>query len=111
MFSALLVPVCGGGAFLTGYLTRYFQSRRRKELNATIQTATASGQDRHQQMRLLVPRRIDVLKVDETSQVFFRLEVDDFVTYTVPIGPRLVAALIEGLQRAQRAFPASPVRH
>lgn len=55
--------------------------------------------------RLLVPRRIDVFKDDKTPDIFLRMEVNDALTVVVPIGPRLAAGLIEGIDRALRAAP------
>lgn len=51
---------------------------------------------------LMIPRRIDVIKNHQTPDTFLRMEVDDATTYMVPIGPKLVAALIKGLERSQR---------
>ncbi|MBR0752733.1 hypothetical protein JQ604_11105 [Bradyrhizobium jicamae] len=55
--------------------------------------------------RLLVPRRIDVFKDDKTPDIFLKMEVNDTLTVVVPIGPRLAAGLIEGIDRALRAVP------
>ena len=51
---------------------------------------------------VLVPRRVDVIKDGKSADTILRMEVDSDLVL-VPIGPKLVAALIEGLQRAQQA--------
>jgi hypothetical protein len=58
----------------------------------------------------LVPRRIDVIKDDRSPDSFFRMEIDDANVVVVPIGPRLVSALIEALERTQRAAQATPTK-
>lgn len=56
-------------------------------------------------LKMLVPRRIDVLKDDSNPDTYLRMEVDDTTTYVVPIGPSLVATLIEALERTKRVLP------
>ena len=56
---------------------------------------------------LLVPRRIDVVKDEKTVDTILRMEVDNDLIM-VPIGPKLVATLIEGLQRAQQIVTETP---
>lgn len=51
---------------------------------------------------VLVPRRVDVIKNEKSTDTMLRMEVDNDLIL-VPIGPKLVATLIEGLQRAQQA--------
>ena len=50
---------------------------------------------------VLVPRRVDVVKDGKTTDTILRMEVDNDLVL-VPIGPKLTATLIEGLQRAQQ---------
>jgi hypothetical protein len=58
---------------------------------------------------LLVPRRIDVVKDEKTVDTILRMEVDNDLIM-VPIGPKLVATLIEGLQRAQQVVTETPTK-
>lgn len=56
---------------------------------------------------MVVPRRIDVIRDDATVDTMLRLQFDDDVLL-VPIGPKLVATLIQGLQRAQLMVLEAP---
>lgn len=58
---------------------------------------------------LLVPRRIDVLKDEKTVDTILRMEVDNDLIM-VPIGPKLVSTLIEGLLRAQQVVTKMPTK-
>lgn len=58
----------------------------------------------------LIPRRIDVIKDHLSPDTFLKMEIDDKTTYVVPIGPQLVSALIEGLDRARRVIPPTSTR-
>lgn len=69
--------------------------------------AMAPSQQAQTRARMLVPRRIDVIKDHRTPDTFLRMEIDSTTTFIVPIGPKLVSALIQGLERTQRVVTPS----
>lgn len=73
--------------------------------------AMAPSQQAQPRARMLVPRRIDVIKDHQTPDTFLRMEIDSATTFVVPIGPKLVSALIQGLERSQRVvLPSTAVK-
>ncbi|SFI09305.1 hypothetical protein SAMN05216525_10465 [Bradyrhizobium sp. Gha] len=58
----------------------------------------------------MIPRRISVIKDHRSPDTFLHMEIDDSTTYIVPVGPRLLSTLIDGLDRARRVTPPVSTR-
>ncbi|MCK1368330.1 hypothetical protein [Bradyrhizobium sp. 62] len=75
--------------------------------NQLSQVARQSGA---KSQTTVVPRRITVVKDHRSPDTFLQMEINETTTFNMPIGPRMLSTLIDGLDRARRVIPPLPTR-